>query len=124
MSDDDQDALSDHSLHDDPTFKEIEDIIRNVGSELDGLNGDDAMSHVSTLANPRMLAHMSFHRLLSISTETGAPQNLLMMMLDTLIPLWMEGFIIGARFQSRRDADLVSVSVPDFVPTDFLLPEE
>lgn len=116
------------SIHGDPEFQVITDIINELSETFDRSSATEGESLAEGIArvtrvtdavvDHEILTHAAMHEAMRLG-RPYIPEQILPMMLVPMIRLWYQGFLIGAKYQARKDADLISLP-DDFDVSDFM----
>lgn len=112
-----EDEISGHqaAIHNHPQFHAIGEAIQALSDAVEG-HADTIEENDAALAkfiDAQVLRHAAIHRLQS--AYDLAPPPLVQMFATAFASMWAEGFLVGQRYQSRQDAELIGSmsSIPD-----------
>lgn len=86
---------------------------RRVADTRDMTSMAQFFEYTGRIAHPVAIEHFGQHQIRKIAVSTGFPPPLLLMFEEIILGMWTDGFLIGTQFQSDRDLELASVTIPD-----------
>lgn len=109
--------MTEDEIHDHPEFTAIRDAVASLADSVRHIPDEDQAALAAAMArsmNIEVVAHAGQHRVMDTVTQV-VPPPILMMFMSGFISTWVDGFMIGQRFQAIRDAELATVSCPDTI---------
>lgn len=114
-------------IHSHPDFEAIRQIIEELSRAFDGSAADEGITVEEGIArvgrvtdaviDHELLTHAAMHEAHRLAVPLLPPQ-VIPVVLVPFVRMWYQGFLVGAKYQARKDADLIQVDVPDYIPTE------
>lgn len=109
--------MTEDEIHDHPEFAAIRDAVAALADSVRDIPAEDQAALAAAMArsvNVEVVAHAGQHRVMDTVTQV-VPPPILYMFMSGFVSTWVDGFMVGQRFQATKDAELATATCPDTI---------